>query len=1551
MIKYSFKQYLIAACLIILSAILFYSKAYANNVGNGGFEEPIGNSTAQNWDSTNGATRFTNATKPAGGFSNVPVGVYALGIPSGSYTFQVFNGAKAGDYVTFSALTESSIPGIAGGRGGQIVIEYKHANPDGSDTTISTTQSAYINPISIAGSFAAPPGGGFRRISVSGIAPKETNRIVFTLRTMNGGGGTVVFDDVNGEVNPVKNLTVVASRNQVRKGEPVALHASFTNAAATTLNATSMIVDIPKGFDPVVSTVRVNGQKTETREGSLIVSMGNLAPGVTVPVEFVVIPTTGVTPGKYYGFTFHVKDGNGNVLTDPVYLQLRVIADSVFDEGTIIGKVFNDTNQNGVQDECEKGVPYAMLATEYGVTVVTDENGKYHIPAVRPGRHLVKIDGHGLPEGTKFITEETYLVKMTPGILAKANFAVLLPPDATPQEFQEDLIVNVSQGMDTTRPNLEVKMDQELLKVGLEMLEKQPIFKFRVNYPDMVKNWFLEIRDDLGQPVWTGFGVGAPPAEVMWNGKTETGLIIKPGIYSYQLKLQDNKGREDWSLLHLFQVVSKANFDAKELSPLMFPEVGDFNIFKDGKQTIPLVAKPTVRIQGITKPANKVTVNGYPVDVNPETGSYLTELYVNPGEKEFLVEATSPEGETVSVRKKITVKDSTFFMVGLGEQQLGYNFKGADETVGGEDTMKKAFYEDGRLSYYLRGKLKGKFLIKSRYDTGDKKDALFTNLDPEKYYPVYGDASTINYEGQDTQDRMFCVVEMDKSFAKWGSFKTDFKDTELATYNRTLSGLKIDYNTVGTTPYGDAKRGFKIFYTKAQFRAAHNEFAATGGSLYYLRNRLIKEGSEKIRIEVRDQLQHMAVQSTDLTVGKDYTINYEQGRIMLNRPLSSVASSQTLSSVDPLNGDQVYLVVDYEYDAGYSITENKNRGVRGFAHMGDHIRVGGTAIEEARAEGDYQLRGVDLMTKWGRNTKISAEYAQTINQQMNQNVSYNGGLSFADLAPIHGQQTKDEEDAYLIKAESKPLDKLETSGYVQKVNGGFSNTQSRSQEGTNKYGVNARYKFTDVFYARYRFDANDLAHQLRPPENNGIQAPYLESQTHTAQLVYDDKKYLGHLEYQKRNDKFPTDSAMLPTVDTQYQTGDIIAGKLGYRINERLLPYVRAQATIDRRSYYAGGGLEYQLINNLFAHVEELFGNLGNATLFGLERISQDGTRSYANIKMTDQGMGMNPQTLATTIGGSMPFTDQSRLYSEKEQSTFNGQNNYADILGYQGKMNEHWDYDLKYEQRRLKSSWSRALEQQADNSLLRANTFNTVSGTLAYANREKLKARSTLELRKDYDGPSMWQIVAREYMDYKINQDLSYLAKLDYGISRFEDPSDTPAEFMEFNNGFAYRPVYCDKLNFLTRYTYTHNLGNDLQYYYSDATNTFNPDETAHIAALDLAYDVHRYFGIVEKLGYKLATLTTSLADQAVLHTFLYAHRFNFHVTRKWDVALEYRIMFQSDAAQNLSTGPLFEVDREFYDYVRLGAGYNFTHFDDDLRKSANYDAHGPFVRVTGKF
>ena len=155
---------------------------------------------------------------------------------------------------------------------------------------------------------------------------------------------------------------------------------------------------------------------------------------------------------------------------------------------------------------------------------------------------------------------------------------------------------------------------------------------------------------------------------------------------------------------------------------------------------------------------------------------------------------------------------------------------------------------------------------------------------------------------------------------------------------------------------------------------------------------------------------------------------------------------------------------------------------------------------------------------------------------------------------------------------------------------------------------------------------------------------------------------------------------------------------------------------------------------------------------------------------------------------------------------------------------------------------------------------------------------------------------------------------------------------------------------NALTRYSYLKNIANDAQFN-NTLFSGITTDETSHVFAIDLAYDLYRWLGVVEKFAYKNSILNTNLTNEIILHNLLMVHRLNFHITRKWDIAAEYRGLWQLDAAKTLKHGPLLEVDRELYDYVRLGLGYNFTDFDDDLRKSNQLRSHGPFVRLTGKF
>ncbi|MCB9799588.1 MAG: hypothetical protein H6757_02375 [Candidatus Omnitrophica bacterium] len=1532
------KKKTIVFILLMLSVSLMSGRtAFAGNTGNNGFESEIGGTNFGNWNETQGVTRIASGT--LGGFSASPEGGFYLRVPAGTFTFQISDAVKEGDFVTFTALAESS---IAPANGGRMKIEFKKLFEDGTDELISSVESVRINTGN------APAGGGFTRFTVSGVAPKGTRRVIFVLD--GNGAGNTLFDSANGLITPV-GLAVSLNKTRVKPGEVVVLTTQFQNNSEDSFANSRLEIDVPAGLNVLPDVLNQNASANPIR-----IPLGTLAGNQVITNNTQLFVTAGAEVGKQYEIKVSVT--NGSALSEVRYVRLMVKADPVFDEGTIIGKVFDDKNKNGTQDEGEDGIPWVRLMTEEGIVVITDQYGRYNIPGVKEGRHVVKIDGHTLPEGSEFITEESYLVKTTPGILNKANFAVALPPSKIAERFRGDLTVNITQGLDTSRPRLDVRMEPEVLRVGLGVLEKEPVFKFENNYSNFIRRWYLEVRDELGREVWTGFGVSEPPAEVLWSGQTESGLMIRPGTYSYQFKVEDDAGRQDWSPLHFFRVISKKSPEYLNNAVVELPTVGDFNLFKEGKQSIPLIAKPTLRIQGKTKPDYKIEVNGVEVPVDTRSGIFQTEAYVSPGKKEVLVTATSPQGEVTTFRDTVEVKDSIFFMVGLAEGEVGVNFTDDSnlESAGSDPSLKRDVYTDGRAAYYLMGKLRGKFLIRSHYDSDDKRSAIFTNLDPEDYYPVYGDYSTRNYEARDTQSRFFFIVEMERSFLKWGNFQTEFNDTELATYNRSLSGLKVHYETVTTTPYGDPNRGLDVFWSKSGQRGDHNELAVTGGTLYYLRNRRVVEGSEKIRVEYRDKILNVPIYSYDLQEGVDYDIDYDEGRILLTKPISSKGPTDTLTSVDIEDGSPAFIIADYEFDTSLETFENGNRGIRGYTHMGDHLKVGATYVEEVRDRQRYDMRGVDLEAKVGRNTRVYAEYAETLGGLQTANsVSYNGGLSFLDLTSLRSGNTRLRENAYIIRAESKPTKHLELSGFVQGVQPGFSNDHIRSQEGEKKHGVSIKYKFNDYSYVRYRFDSRQVIGPLLPAEANGIYAAFQNYRAHTAQAVYDDGRWLAETEFQHQTDREIPQVNLSPELLNQVGFNDAISTKLGYHFNDKLLGYVRTQTSLNGKAdHQFGFGARYEIVKNIYGYIEQMFGNIGDSTFFGFEKQEQNGGSSYASLKMVDRGIGT--KALSTVIGSAFPLSDKSRFFSEREYSIYNGEEGFADGMGVDGKLSSRWDYRVRFERRHLDNATTRILDQQAENSYLRTNTYTTLSGELRFHDDEKLKVRTYWELRRDSDTPKLWQWVTQNLIEYQYTESLQLLTSLKYGGSRFNDPNDIPATFFEFTTGFAYRPIDNDRLNIFGRYTYTRDLANDAQF----NTSLFNGtevDETAHILAIDLAYDLFKSLTLIQKIAYKRGIYAIASLDPATnpnglaVNQLLWVNRFNYHITRKWDLALEYRALWQTGAADALRHGALVEVDREFYDYVRLGIGYDFTDFNDNLRSSNDYSSHGPFFRMTGKF
>ncbi len=1521
-----------------------------NVIRNAGFEIPIGGGS--NWDNTanRGISIVTGAAPEDSRFLRLDEATTVGGGFAGVFTFQTaIVPAKPGDFVSLSGLVRANSLDV--GDEGQIRIEFQTTGG-----TIISGVNASVSAVSAA----------FARLSVSGVAPAGTEQAVFVLRIQpsNAGGGSQVdYDAMEGTISSTPIVLQPASGGTTRNmhpGQLTMVGLKVLNVSADTITNTEVVVSPSAGLNVIPEKGFLNGRFVSEREGSVIYNLGNMTRAQDAFFDFPILVSSGALPGKRYEITITARS-NGQTLSNALHVVILIEPDPLFDEGTVLGKVFDDRDEDGAQSKGEIGVPGVRLYTEYGVSVVTDADGRFHIPAVSPGRHVLKIDGHTLPPGTNFVTEESLLIKTTPGLLNKVRFAVRLPESALPEEIRKGLHVWVTQGVDMTRPELRVLMDADTLRIGLGRVEREPAFHLKTNYADYIFGWRLEVFNEMGEKIWSGVGIAKPPADVPWNGMTDLGELIRPGVYAYRLVVRDSLDHEDWTPLHFFRVVSKADPDS-EKKPFEVPEVGSFNIFRDGRQSIPLVAKPTLRIYGKTEPGRRVELAGLPVDVDPD-GEFHREFFVQPGDKTIAVSATNAQGDTITEEQKITVKNSSFFLVALGEEEMGVNFnRGNQETVAREDSFHEDFYEDGKVAYYLKAKIKGKFLVKSRYDTGAERSQFFTQLDPDDYYPVYGDSSQISYEGQETKQRLYLLIEMDRSHLQWGSFQTHFLDTELARYNRTLSGLKIHHETLSSTKYGDAKRAITLFATKADTRADHVEFRATGGSLYYLRNRNIVSGSEKIRIEIRDKIQDMPLESRDLMNGQDYEIDYRQGRILLRKPLSSVAASETIISNDILDGNPVFLVVDYEFQ-DFEIFKDSPAGVRGYTHLGDHIRIGGTAVEEKRMGEDYDLRSVDATIKTGRNTKVTMEYAEAKLQQELQALSYDGGLSFQNQNPIGGRRPR--EGAYLIKAESKPVEQVELSGYLQKVNPGFSVDRIKSQEGYQKFGLQSKFKVSPHFYILARHDATRNVTPLGRVIEGGYSAPFNELLSTTGQAVFDYARWKVTGEFLHQSIDLPSINHRTPSLFSERPTRNAVGAKVARQVSDWLAPYARTQLTMSgKNNFQAGGGVEVKAGDRATMYFEEMLGSIGDETLLGISAQRDQKTTNYANIKMRDTGFG--DRQVATTLGSSHRLNEHSRVYSEREHSTYTGNLPTdllpvfagdtpplgvwnSDIYGYDTRLGEKWDLGLKFERRHLEASDFRNISDAAESNFAQPNTYNTVAMSWGYTDPKKFKFSDSVELRGSQSAPKIEQWVTQNSAEWKVNQDLSFLGRMNFGTSRFIEPGNTAGQFTELGTGLAYRPVESDRLTWLTKYTFLNEMANDAQFVRTHS-GSLAVDEQSHIFSVEGGYELTKNLQGVEKLAYRMARVEGPENQPVRVGTLLWVNRLNYHIIRKWDLGLEYRMLFQFNAAESMKHGPLLEIDREVYDYVRLGIGYNFTDFDDELRRVNDFRRNGFFVRLSGK-
>ncbi|MDH5567888.1 MAG: hypothetical protein OEY15_14610, partial [Myxococcales bacterium] len=162
-----------------------------------------------------------------------------------------------------------------------------------------------------------------------------------------------------------------------------------------------------------------------------------------------------------------------------------------------------------------------------------------------------------------------------------------------------------------------------------------------------------------------------------------------------------------------------------------------------------------------------------------------------------------------------------------------------------------------------------------------------------------------------------------------------------------------------------------------------------------------------------------------------------------------------------------------------------------------------------------------------------------------------------------------------------------------------------------------------------------------------------------------------------------------------------------------------------------------------------------------------------------------------------------------------------------------------------------------------------------------------------------------------------------------------------------AYRPVDHDRLNVLAKYTYFYNVPTTDQLSVLGTPAQFI--QKSHIASVDVTYDVLANVSIGGKYAYRLGqvSLDREAPDFFDNSAHLYILRSDLRFLQHWETSAEGRMLYLPNLDERRS-GALVTLYRYVGDHLKVGVGYSFTDFSDDLT-DLSYDHHGWFFNIVG--
>jgi len=967
-------------------------------------------------------------------------------------------------------------------------------------------------------------------------------------------------------------------------------------------------------------------------------------------------------------------------------------------------------------------------------------------------------------------------------------------------------------------------------------------------------------------------------------------------------------------------------------------------------RNIPLGSSGTVRVHGRgIPPHHTVWLAGDPVPVDDD-GNFVAETILPSGMHTVEVAVLDRAGNGELFLRDLELERNDWFYMGLADLTLAWNRTSgpADALTGENAPFDTDSWADGRLAFYVNGRFGEDWKLRASADTreGPLKDlfsnfmdktpeSLFRRMDPDYHYPTFGDDGSVE-ETAPTLGKFFVKLNKGESHALWGNFKVGYVDNELALVERGLYGANLHYQSPSTTSFGERRLVLDGFAADPGTVSTREEFRGTGGSLYFLRRQDLLVGSERARIEVRDKESGIVSGVVQLRPVLDYDIDYLQGRILLSEPMASTVADELLVRSEGLSGDEAWLVVQYEYTPGFDEVDTLAAGGQGQYWLNDHVKLGLTANHNEEDGGDSSLYGANLTLRSSAQSWLKLQAGRSQGLVSSSFRSDDGGFRFLGSEAVG----LDDADAGAYRADaSLGFADLFEGGrgrlnlYAQWLDAGYSAPGLTTLTDTQQFGGSFGMQLTERIRLAAKAD--------RRVEKQG-----LETTAQEVDIGYQLTEGLT-LSTGVRNEAREDHSPVVPETQEEGSRMDA-ALQVAYDSKARWRGYGFVQATLsktgdreDNRRIGVGGA--YRINDRWLLEGEVSHGDLGPAAKLGMNYQETESTQHYLSYTLDNEraDSGLHARRGNLIHGMRTRLSDSTSVYLESRYQHTDSMNGLTRAMGMSLAPTDRWSLGANWEIGTLIDTRTQAETRRKAGGARIGYHFDEVllSSGIEYRFDETEQPDGTWSER------TTWLL--RGNLKYQITPDWRLLGKFNRAFSDSSLGQFYDGGFTEAVVGWAYRPVEHDRLNALAKYTYFFNVPTTDQVGLEDIAARYI--QKSHIASVDLTYDVTENWSVGGKYAYRLGELSLDRENPDFFDNsaHLCILRNDLRFFKDWEGLVEGRMLALPDLKERRA-GALLAVYRYLGDHFKVGVGYNFTDFSDDLT-DLSYDHHGWFFNLVG--